>query len=177
MKMIFGFTQIKFLVMKYILKIKADNPELAEKYRNHSHFHAGDSGIDLFVHSVEDKGDQVVIDFGIQCELIRQKPILNIFGERWQRVQTTNVSYMLFPRSSIVKTPFRMANSIGLIDAAYRGNIKAVLDNKNPGSLPQVGDRLFQLVAPNLNPIAGIQVVDALSETTRGAGGFGSTGK
>jgi dUTP pyrophosphatase len=175
--MIDFFLQLKARIMKYILKIKADNPELADKYRNHTYFHNGDSGIDLFVHSVEDKGDQVIIDFGIQCEMVRQKTILNLFGERWQRVQTSNVSYMLFPRSSIVKTPFRMANSIGLIDAAYRGNIKAVVDNKTPGSLPQVGDRLFQLVVPNLCPIDKVEVVDVLSETTRGAGGFGSTGK
>lgn len=163
--------------MTYILKIKADTPELAEKYKNHSHFHPGDSGIDLFIHSVQDNGEQVVIDFGIQCEMIREKTIVNLFGERFKKVKTDNVSYMLFPRSSIVKTPFRMANSIGLIDAAYRGNIKAVVDNKTSGVLPQIGDRLFQIVAPNLHPIDKVIVVDTLSETSRGAGGFGSTGK
>lgn len=173
--------------MTYILKIKADSPELAEKYKNHAHFHPGDSGIDLFVHSVQDNGEQVVIDFGIQCEMVREKTIVNLFGERFKKVKTENISYMLFPRSSIVKTPFRMANSIGLIDAAYRGNIKAVVDNKSPvstndvqrqpGVLPKVGDRLFQLVAPNLHSIDRIEVVDMLSETSRGAGGFGSTGK
>lgn len=173
--------------MSYILKIKADTPELAEKYKNHSHFHPGDSGIDLFVHSVEDKGDQVVIDFGIQCEMVREKTIVNLFGERFKKVQTKNVSYMLFPRSSIVKTPFRMANSIGLIDAAYRGNIKAIVDNntkmsatdtqQQPSVLPQVGERLFQLVAPNLSSISKIEVVESLSQTSRGEGGFGSTGK
>ena len=163
--------------MTYILKIKADTPELAEKYKNHSHFHPGDSGIDLFIHSVQDNGEQVVIDFGIQCEMVREKTVVNLFGERFKKVKTSNVSYMLFPRSSIVKTPFRMANSIGLIDAAYRGNIKAVVDNKSSGVLPQIGDRLFQLVAPNLHSIDKVVVVDTLSETSRGAGGFGSTGK
>lgn len=163
--------------MTYILKIKADTPELAEKYKNHSHFHPGDSGIDLFIHSVQDNGEQVVIDFGIQCEMIREKTIVNLFGERFKKVKTDNVSYMLFPRSSIVKTPFRMANSIGLIDAAYRGNIKAVVDNKSSSVLPQIGDRLFQLVAPNLHSIDKVVVVDTLSETSRGTGGFGSTGK
>lgn len=163
--------------MTYILKIKADTPELAEKYKNHSHFHPGDSGIDLFIHSVQDNGEQVVIDFGIQCEMVREKTVVNLFGERFKKVKTSNVSYMLFPRSSIVKTPFRMANSIGLIDAAYRGNIKAVVDNKTSGVLPQIGDRLFQLVAPNLRSIDKVVVVDTLSETSRGAGGFGSTGK
>jgi dUTP pyrophosphatase len=163
--------------MSYILKIKADTPELAEKYKNHSHFHPGDSGIDLFVQSVEDKGDQVVIDFGIQCEMIREKTIVNMFGERFKKVSNKNVSYMLFPRSSIIKTPYRMANSIGLIDAAYRGHIKAVVDNKKPTVLPQIGERLFQLVAPNISSIAKIEVVEYLSHTSRGEGGFGSTGK
>ena len=63
------------------------------------------------------------------------------------------------------------------IDGAYRGNIKAVVDNKTSGVLPQIGDRLFQLVAPNLHSIDKVVVVDTLSETSRGAGGFGPTGK
>ena len=39
------------------------------------------------------------------------------------------VSYYLYPRSSVVKTPLRLANSVGIIDSGYRGNIKAVFDN------------------------------------------------
>lgn len=152
--------------MTYVLRIKAATPELAEKYRQHSHFHPGDSGIDLFIHAVENKVEQVVFDFGIQCEMVKIKE-----GE------VTPLSYMLFPRSSIVKTPYRMANSIGLIDAAYRGNIKAVVDNKTPDVLPSIGERLFQLVAPNLHPIDKIEVVESLTETSRGSGGFGSTGQ
>ena len=53
--------------MTYILKIKADTPELAEKYKNHSHFHPGDSGIDLFIHSVQDNGEQVSLSSWVQC--------------------------------------------------------------------------------------------------------------
>lgn len=162
--------------MSYTLYIKADTPPLEERYRNHSHFHPGDSGIDLFVHEVEEFVDpdtresQVVIDFGIQCEM-RFQPVD-------QKEMSTNVSYMLFPRSSIVKTPYRMANGVGLIDSAYRGNIKAVVDNKRPGVLPKAGDRLFQLVTPDLRPMCGkLEVVRALSETSRGEGGFGSTGR
>ena len=42
------------------------------------------------------------------------------------------VSYYLYARSSVVKTPLRLANSVGIIDSGYRGNIKAVFNNKTP---------------------------------------------
>ena len=99
--------------------------------------------------------------------------------------QTKNVSYMLVPRSSIVKSPFRQANSIGIIDAGYRGSIKAVVDvDRNYAewciaqkqSLLQKGTRLFQLVRGDLDSFDEIEIVDELSETLRGSGGFGSTG-
>ena len=81
------------------------------------------------------------------------------------------------PRSSIAKTPLRLCNSIGLIDAGYRGEIKAVVDNiKSELYIVEKGQRLFQLVAMDGSPI-NFQLVDELTETTRGEDGFGSTGK
>ena len=86
-------------------------------------------------------------------------------------------SYMLVPRSSISKTPLRMANSIGIIDAGYRGEIMAAVDNRGDKDYMIVpGQRLFQIVHPTLCPF-NVGVVDKLSETDRGDGGFGSTGK
>ena len=87
-----------------------------------------------------------------------------------------NVSYYLHCRSSISKTPLRLANSVGIIDAGYRGNIMAIVDNMSEEEykIPS-GTRLFQICAPNLEPIS-MQVVNSLSETSRGTGGFGSTG-
>ena len=86
-------------------------------------------------------------------------------------------AYYLFPRSSISKTPLRMSNSIGLIDGGYRGEIMASCDNiKDFNFKIEKGQRLFQLVAVDSSPIS-YKVVDELSETTRGQGGFGSTGK
>ncbi|SVC39212.1 uncharacterized protein METZ01_LOCUS292066 [marine metagenome] len=85
--------------------------------------------------------------------------------------------YLLMPRSSIAKTPLRLCNSIGLIDGGYRGEIMAVVDNiKTEAFIVEPGQRLFQLVGMDGSPIH-FQMVDALSETTRGDGGFGSTGK
>ena len=85
--------------------------------------------------------------------------------------------YYLMPRSSIVKTPLRLANSVGLIDSSYRGTIRAVVDNiKMTDYVVEKGSRLFQIVAHDGKPITH-EFVNELSETQRGDGGFGSTGK
>lgn len=90
-------------------------------------------------------------------------------------------AYWLAPRSSISKSAWRLANSMGLIDATYRGVITAALD---PRVAPPPNDeenhkRLCQLAAPDLLPWAEIIVVDELlgPTTVRGEGGFGSTGR
>lgn len=88
--------------------------------------------------------------------------------------------YYLFPRSSISKTQFRMANSVGIIDSGYRGEIMAKVDvvngERNTPVLEQ-GDRLFQICSHNLLPFKSIELVSELDETDRGEGGFGSTGR
>ena len=85
-------------------------------------------------------------------------------------------AYYLLPRSSISKTPLRMANSIGLIDGGYRGEIMAVCDNiKTESYTVEKGQRLFQLVSADSSPIK-YELVEELEMTTRGIGGFGSTG-
>ena len=85
------------------------------------------------------------------------------------------VSYYLYPRSSITKTPLRLANSVGIIDAGYRGNIIACVDNiKNGEYIIEAGSRLFQICSSDLSPIS-IEIVNSLPETSRGIGGFGST--
>jgi dUTP pyrophosphatase len=90
---------------------------------------------------------------------------------------TENKPYLLMPRSSISKTPLRLSNSIGLIDGGYRGEIMAAIDNiKTEDYRVEPGQRLFQLVAMDGAPIH-FELVDELSDTSRGSGGFGSTGK
>lgn len=85
--------------------------------------------------------------------------------------------FFLFPRSSISKTPLRLANSIGLIDPCYRGNIIAAITNtSNTDYTVTKGTRLVQLVMPQASPFE-INWVDSLDETERGSGGFGSTGQ
>lgn len=143
------------------LKIKPFNDTVRSFYEDHGYFHDGDAGIDLFV--IEEQtikaGETTRIRLGIACENTENKP------------------YLLMPRSSIAKTPLRQCNSIGLIDAGYRGEIMAAVDNiKNETYTVEKGQRLFQLVAMDGSPIH-FQLVDELTETTRGEGGFGSTGK
>ena len=96
--------------------------------------------------------------------------------------------YTLKCRSSIYKTNFRLANCEGIIDAGYRGNIKAAVDWSMYYSKPkgennietlftmQKHARYFQLCMPNLSPFE-VYIVDKLDDTKRGEGGFGSTGK
>jgi dUTP pyrophosphatase len=87
---------------------------------------------------------------------------------------TFAAGYDLRARSSICKTKLRLANGIGTIDQDYRGEIMAAVDVIGDYDLPKC-TRLFQLCHPSLVPMI-INIVDTLDPTTRGSGGFGSTG-
>jgi dUTP pyrophosphatase len=156
--------------------IKAVNDDVKELYKNHSTYHAGDSGLDLFI--IKDEiipaGQTKIVDLGISCQLRYQKYscIFNkIMNEKYY-------SYNMYPRSSISKTPLRLANGVGLCDAAYTGPLKAALHNTDPYNdfIIKKGERYVQLAYPNLDPVSFI-FVDELRDTSRGDGGFGSTGK
>lgn len=83
--------------------------------------------------------------------------------------------YMLIPRSSIVKTSMRLANSVGIIDKSYRGELMAVVDNIGTSEVElKEGSCYFQIVAFDGN-LPTYTLVDSLTETNRGSGGFGST--
>ena len=142
------------------LFIKPHNKTAWEFYQNHGHFHDGDAGLDLYVleNILFEPGATKAITLGISCEPEDGK------------------AYYLFPRSSISKTPLRMSNSIGLIDGGYRGEIMAMCDNiKSETYTAEKGQRLFQLVSTDSSPIH-FELVEELEMTTRGIGGFGSTG-
>lgn len=84
---------------------------------------------------------------------------------------------LLTPRSSMSKTPLRCANSVGIIDEDYRGELSIVYENISCKDYEIArGDRIAQLI---IVPIAIVDVEEAqtLSETERGDGGYGSTGK
>tara|TARA_B100000315_G_C14323080_1_gene471701 strand:+ start:127 stop:564 length:438 start_codon:yes stop_codon:yes gene_type:complete len=142
------------------LYIKPHTDTALEMYQSHGHFHEGDAGLDLYIlENIHfEAGETRAIKLGISCEPEDGK------------------AYYLLPRSSISKTPLRMANSIGLIDGGYRGEIMAVCDNiKTEGYTVEKGQRLFQLVAADSSAIE-YELAETLEMTTRGIGGFGSTG-
>lgn len=134
---------------------------LTDFYANAPRNHASDSGFDLYVPTdiTIPPNSTVTIDHAIACEP-------QFAG-----------GYYLYPRSSISKTPLRLANSVGIIDNSYRGSIMARVDNRSdePYTIRR-GERLFQICHPSLMPLT-VRLVETLSETARGAGGFGSSGK
>jgi len=87
------------------------------------------------------------------------------------------VHYWLAPRSSIYKTGYIMANSLGVIDRSYRGILKAPVVRVAAAPGLRRGDRHFQILAPDMGHIAAVEVVAELPATERGDGGFGSTGR
>ena len=81
-------------------------------------------------------------------------------------------------RSSIGKTrKLRLANGTGIIDSDYRGEVMLLVENiGNDVEHVFPGDRIAQAILVK-DPEFTIEVVESLSETKRGTGGFGSTGK
>ena len=82
------------------------------------------------------------------------------------------------PRSSIgAKTPLRLSNAQGVIDSGYRGPLGVLYDNlSNSDYTIKAGDRIAQLMIRPTNKFKA-DVVPFLTETERGEGGFGSSGK
>lgn len=82
------------------------------------------------------------------------------------------------PRSGLaMKHGITVMNTPGTIDSDYRGEIGVVLYNSgNDSFLVEPGDRIAQLVLAEV-PRASFVLSDSLTETTRSAGGYGSTGK
>ena len=148
-----------------------------------------DSGFDLFIPFDYSEYEYGYTDnrlspvtfrapLGVKCSMSR-------FNAVYKKSSATG--YYLYPRSSIVKTPFRLSNSVGIIDSGYRGEIMAVVDNIDAVNndiktclskyMPPMS-RMFQICSPTLEPFM-IQILDSedkLGLTERGSGGFGSTG-
>lgn len=160
------------MATRFTLLIKPTEgaPEwLKDYYREWSQSHEGDSGVDIPAASsvvVHVKGTVSTVHLGVSSAMRN-----NDTGEL--------VSYILLPRSSISKTPLIMANSLGLIDAGYRGELMAKVRHVEVDAeedyVVEERTRLFQVCAPDFSQLS-IEVVQELDESTRGSGGFGSTG-
>ena len=87
---------------------------------------------------------------------------------------------LIFPRSSNRKTEFYLPNSIGVVDSDFRSTWKVCLKSRDFTNLREppyrVGERIGQMIIQKLEDV-NIVEVDKLSETVRGEGAFGSTGK
>jgi dUTP pyrophosphatase len=86
---------------------------------------------------------------------------------------------LVLPRSGLARDHgIALVNAPGLIDSGYRGELRVLLLNTDPAETFRVepGDRIAQLV---LTPIVSAEVVETqvLSESVRGEGGFGSSGR
>jgi dUTP diphosphatase len=125
--------------------------------------HEGDAGLDLYA-----------------CEAAHIGP-----GERWSvgtgiAVEIPNGhAGLVLPRSGLAREHgIALVNSPGLIDSGYRGEVRVLLLNTDPAETFRVaaGDRIAQLV---LAPVAIADPVESaeLSESARGGGGFGSSGR
>jgi dUTP pyrophosphatase len=142
------------------LHMQFSDSSLKQLYGRNPKNHATDSGFDLYV--TEDitiaPFSQATIDHKVLCEP-------KFAG-----------GYYLYPRSSISKTPLRLANSVGIIDNSYRGHIMAKVDNISDAPYTvRRGERLFQLCHPSLLPLH-VEYSDSVdTNTARGTGGFGST--
>lgn len=166
-----------------------------QKIMNDPHFY--DAGFDLFL--PKNENDEDIWGDGTR-----------FFSRHWVDVPVNKVDFKVkccaklytngkarytpfytYARSSISKTPLRLANNQGIIDAGYRGNLIGMFDCLHAGTQNDSDDkefdwymekysRLLQICAPGLVPIY-VNIVNSLEElgpsTSRGEGGFGSTGK
>ena len=121
----------------------------------------GDAGADLTATSMNlSMGDHIVYGTGLAVEI------------------PEGMVGLVFPRSSIRNTTLSMANSVGVIDSGYRGEIMITFKmvNKNEVVGYTIGDRIAQLVIVPV-PLAQYVEVEELSETERNTSGHGSTGR
>lgn len=156
--------------------------------------HYYDAGFDLFLpanqdgcsrflnrfHSIKTSNVPSInkIDFKVKC----CAKIYNVHNS----ATSFYTPFYTYARSSMSKTPLRLANNQGIIDAGYRGNLIGMFDciRYNSDDICSWNmenySRMLQICAPSLMPIF-VDIVDSIEElgeaTSRGEGGIGSTGK
>jgi dUTP pyrophosphatase len=124
----------------------------------------GDAGCDLFAvesRTIAAGGGRVMIPTGLALAIPEG------FGG------------LVLPRSGLaINNGVTCINAPGLIDAGYRGEVKVALVNHDPTTEYEVhkGDRIAQLVVLAM-PKVRFSTVDELPSSSRGDGGFGSTGR
>jgi dUTP pyrophosphatase len=149
----------------YINAVKSHNDKLS------NYPHMIDAGFDILTPANEilSKSYANKVDFKIVCAC-----------KMVQNDLSYNTGFYMYPRSSISKSPLRLANNVGIIDSGYRGHLIGMFDliDDNTQHIKKF-DKYLQICAPGLVPIF-VELVnskeDLGEETLRGDGGFGSTG-
>jgi len=156
--------------MKFNVKIYRE-PNATLPIKAHEH----DAGMDVVAISKEDKGDYIVYGTGLYFQI------------------PNNSVMKIYPRSSVYKTNLTLANSVGILDSNYRGELKLIFKKVAPkktlknlfGLLTykykvyDIGDRIGQIIIEPTHKITMDEVEheSELTPTDRGTDGFGSTGK
>ena len=123
--------------------------------------HATDAGFDLYATSkIYDNDGNVVYSCGLAFEI------------------PEGYMGLIFPRSSNAKKSLLLSNSVGVIDAGYRGEVTAKFKRLYPISQGEyaIGERFAQLIVMPI-PAVEFEEAEELSESERGVGGYGSSGK
>ena len=142
-----------------ILKVK----KLAENAKLPTRAHYGDAGLDLYATSKTIEKGLVVYGTGLAIEI------------------PYGYVGLLFQRSSVCTTDLMLSNAVGVLDATYRGEV--TFKFRPTANVPlqdlqvyEIGDRIGQLVIVKIDDFEP-EFADELSPTTRGIGGYGSTGR
>ena len=123
--------------------------------------HATDAGFDLYATSkIYDNDGNVVYGCGLAFEI------------------PEGYMGLIFPRSSNANKSLLLSNSVGVIDAGYRGEVTAKFKRLYPISQGEyaIGERFAQLIVIPI-PAVEFEEAEELSESERGVGGYGSSGK
>ena len=170
---------------RYVVFLSVDSPELVKRYHRtileqlqpaYQSNPYKDSGFDLYLpkHApdlIPGRGTTLV-DLKVKVAAYKMPRR----GGSGATAVGTPQALHIYARSSIGKTPLRLANGVGVIDAGYRGNLKACFDNISDQAYKlEPGSRLVQICLPNLHPFQ-VVLSEGLDETARSSGGFGSTG-
>lgn len=117
----------------------------------------GDAGMDLTAVNVIDEGKIITYDFKLSMEI------------------PNGYVGLIFPRSSVYKTGMILSNAVGVVDSGYRGSIMAKFYKDNSSMIYAEGERCAQIIILPY-PQIEFELVEEISQTERGTGGYGSTG-
>ena len=142
--------------------IKLKIQKLDKKLKKPEYAHIGDAGLDLYsaVDCILRPSERRKVPTGIKIAI------------------PEGYAGFVQPKSGLaIKNGLSLVNTPGLIDSGYRGEVCAILINLDPQKdiIIKRGDKICQLVIQRVENVE-IEITDELENTSRGEGGFGSTG-